>query len=272
MFNLLIVIFFSFQDINEIKVISYNIRYDNPKDGINIWDNRKSSIINFLNKEKPQLIGFQEVTHSQLLFLSEELSSYGFIGVGRDDGKTKGEYSPIFYNKNNFSLISQNTFWLSPTPEKISVGWDASMERICTYALVEDKRSKKRVWIFNTHLDHIGNKARAKSVELILDTIKKLNEEHYPIVLTGDFNLEDYTEPIKKLQKQFNDVLEGLNKSKKSYATFNGFKKNIIPKKRIDYIFTNKLKIKKASHKLITTPTMGWASDHHPVLAVLKYL
>ena len=272
MFNLLIIIFFSFHEISEIKVISYNIRYDNPKDGINIWDNRKSSIINFLNKEKPQLIGFQEVTHSQLLFLSEELSSYGFIGVGRDDGKTKGEYSPIFYNKNNFSLILQNTFWLSQTPDKISVGWDASMERICTYALVKDKRSKKRVWIFNTHLDHAGNKARVKSVELIMDTIEKLNEEQYPIILTGDFNLEDHTEPIKKLQKQFNDALGGLNKSKKTYATFNGFKKNIITKKRIDYIFTNKLKIKKARHELITTPSMGWASDHHPVLAILKYM
>ena len=142
MFNLLLIIFFSFQDISEIKVISYNIRYDNPKDGINIWDNRKSSIINFLNKEKPQIIGFQEVTHSQLLFLSDELSSYGFIGVGRDDGKTKGEYSPIFYNKNNFSLIHKIHFGFQ-TPSKISVGWDASMERICTYALVEDKRSKK---------------------------------------------------------------------------------------------------------------------------------
>ena len=111
--------------------------------------------------------------------------------MGRNDGKTKGEYSPIFYNKNNFRLISQNTFWLSQTPKKTSVGWDASMERICTYGLIEDKRSKKRILIFNTHLDHIGKKARVKSIELILDTIEKLNEEDSSIILTGDFNLED---------------------------------------------------------------------------------
>ena len=146
-----------------------------------------------MNNQKPELIGFQEVTHSQLLFLTDELSSYEFIGVGRDDGKTKGEYSPIFYNKNNFRLITENTFWLSKTPEKVSVGWDASMERICTYGLIEDKRSNKRIWVFNTHLDHIGKDARARSIELILDTIEKLNEEDNPIILTGDFNLEDHT-------------------------------------------------------------------------------
>ena len=270
-YHLFLLLFFSLLDGGDIKVISYNIRYDNPNDGINVWENRKHTISTFLNNQKPGLIGFQEVTHSQLLFLTNELSSYGFIGVGRNDGKTKGEYSPIFYNKNNFRLISQNTFWLSRTPEKISVGWDASMERICTYGLIEDKRSKKRILVFNTHLDHIGKKARVKSIELILDTIEKLNEEDIPIILTGDFNLEDHTKPIKELQKTFNDVQEGLSKSMKSYGTFNGFKKNLTQKKRIDYIFTKKFKIKKASHELVYTPKMEWASDHHPVLAILKY-
>ena len=135
-YHLFLLLFFSLLNGGDIKVISYNIRYDNPNDGINVWENRKHTISTFLNNQKPGLIGFQEVTHSQLLFLTNELSSYEFIGVGRDDGKTKGEYSPIFYNKNNFRLISQNTFWLSQTPEKVSVGWDASMERICTYGLI----------------------------------------------------------------------------------------------------------------------------------------
>ena len=272
MFNhLFFILVYFFLDVGDIKVISYNIRYDNPEDGVNVWENRKSTISIFLNNQKPELIGFQEVTHSQLLFLTDELSSYEFIGVGRDDGKTKGEYSPIFYNKNNFRLITENTFWLSQTPEKVSVGWDASMERICTYGLIEDKRSNKRIWVFNTHLDHIGKDARVRSIELILDTIEKLNEEDNPIILTGDFNLEDHTKPIVELQNIFNDVQEGISKSKKSYGTFNGFEKNLTQKKRIDYIFTKKLKIKKASHRLIKTPKMEWASDHHPVLAILKY-
>ena len=90
-----------FLGFNELKVISYNIRYNNPNDGINIWENRKSTIANFLIDESPDFIGLQEVMHSQLLFLLESMINYDFIGVGRDDGKTKGEYSPIFYNKNN---------------------------------------------------------------------------------------------------------------------------------------------------------------------------
>ena len=260
-----------FLSIKELKVISYNIRYNNPNDGINIWDNRKSTITKFLIDESPDFAGLQEVTYSQLSFLKDSLVNYSFIGVGRDDGKTKGEYSPIFYNKKKYKVLSNKTFWLSSSPEKASVGWDASMERICTYGLIEDKRSNKRIWVFNTHLDHIGNDARVRSIELILDTIEKLNEEDNPIILSGDFNLEDHTKPIKELQKTFNDVQEGISKSMKSYGTFNGFKKNLTQKKRIDYIFTKKLKTQKASHELVYTPKMEWASDHHPVLAILKY-
>ena len=146
-----------FLGVNELKVISYNIRYNNPNDGINVWENRKSTIANFLIDESPDFIGLQEVKHSQLLFLLESMINYDFIGVGRDDGKTKGEYSPIFYNKNKFIVLSQNTFWLSPTPKKVSVGWDASMERICTYGLFENIKTKEKFLVFNTHFDHIGN-------------------------------------------------------------------------------------------------------------------
>ena len=144
-----------FLNVEELKVISYNIRYNNPNDGINIWENRKSTITKFLIDENPDFAGLQEVTFSQLSFLTESLKNYGFIGVGRDDGKTKGEYSPIFYNKKKYNVVSSKTFWLSSTPEKVSVGWDASMERICTYGLFENLSSKEKVWVFNTHFDHV---------------------------------------------------------------------------------------------------------------------
>ena len=127
----------------EIKVISYNVRYNNPNDGKDIWENRRSTIVNFIKNENPDFLGLQEVNHAQLLFLNSNLSNYSFVGVGRDDGKTKGEYSPIFYNNNLFDLIKSDTFWLSSTPDKISVGWDASMERICTYGLFKSKTIKK---------------------------------------------------------------------------------------------------------------------------------
>jgi endonuclease/exonuclease/phosphatase family metal-dependent hydrolase len=160
----------------EIKVISYNIRYNNPNDGKDIWENRRTTIVDFIKNENPDFLGLQEVNHAQLLFLNSNLSNYSFVGVGRDDGKTKGEYSPIFYNNNLFDLIKSNTFWLSSTPDRISVGWDASMERICTYAVFKTKKNKKNIWVFNTHFDHIGIEAREKSADLIISMVNKLTK------------------------------------------------------------------------------------------------
>ena len=172
----LIVLFIS----NDIKVLSYNIRYNNPNDGKDIWDNRKESIVDFINHEDFDFAGLQEVTFSQLQYIEDKLVNYSYHGVGRDDGKQKGEFAPIFYNKNRYKLISGNTFWLSETPNTISVGWDASMERICTYALFEEKKSKRKFYVFNTHFDHIGVIARKKSAQLIIDYVNSLNENNFP--------------------------------------------------------------------------------------------
>ena len=153
--NLLLIIpILFFLNITEIKVISYNIRYNNSNDGINIWENRRSTIKNFIVDENPDFAGLQEVTYSQLIFLTESLKDYDYVGVGRDDGKTKGEFSPIFYNNNKYKVLSNDTFWLSSTPEKVSVGWDASMERICTYGLFENLDTKERLWVFNTPVSY----------------------------------------------------------------------------------------------------------------------
>ncbi|MFL2603094.1 MAG: endonuclease/exonuclease/phosphatase family protein [Flavobacteriaceae bacterium] len=259
-----------FLNVEELKVISYNIRYNNPNDGVNLWENRKSTITKFLIDENPDFAGLQEVTFSQLSFLTESLINYSFIGVGRDDGKTKGEYSPIFYNNKKYKVVSSKTFWLSSTPEKVSVGWDASMERICTYGLFENLSSKEKVWVFNTHFDHIGIKAREKSTDLILKKINEIKSMGNPIILTGDFNLNDTDSSIKKIQSQMKDVLLKINKSDTNYETYNGFKKIIKSKRRIDYIFVNNIEIKKAKNIHLKTPYGGWASDHHPVLSILK--
>ena len=259
-----------FLNIEELKVISYNIRYNNSNDGINIWENRKSTIAQFLIDESPDFAGLQEVTYSQLSFLKESLVNYNFIGVGRDDGKTKGEYSPIFFNKKKYQVLSNKTFWLSSTPEKVSVGWDASMERICTYGLFENIYSKEKLWVFNTHFDHIGNEARKNSTDLILKRINEIKSTGDPIILTGDFNLNDNHSSIKKIQSQMKDVLLKINKSDTHYETYNGFKNMIESKRRIDYIFVNNIEVKKAKNIHLKTPYGGWASDHHPVLSILK--
>ena len=256
---------------DEIKVISYNVRYNNPNDGKDIWENRRSTIVNLIKNENPDFLGLQEVNHAQLLFLNSNLSNYSFVGVGRDDGKTKGEYSPIFYNNNLFDLIKSDTFWLSSTPDKISVGWDASMERICTYAVFKSKTNKKNIWVFNTHFDHIGIEAREKSAYLIISVINKLTEPEDYVVLTGDFNLLDDSKPIMNLQSNFNDTNKNLEKTDKSYGTFNNFKLNFVSKSRIDYVFEKNFKLINSRHIIVKTPEGRWASDHHPILAKLKF-
>ncbi|MBT5233297.1 MAG: endonuclease/exonuclease/phosphatase family protein [Flavobacteriaceae bacterium] len=256
---------------DEIKVISYNVRYNNPNDGKDIWENRRSTIVNLIKNENPDFLGLQEVNHAQLLFLNSNLSNYSFVGVGRDDGKTKGEYSPIFYNNNLFDLIKSDTFWLSSTPDKISVGWDASMERICTYAVFKSKTNKKNIWVFNTHFDHIGIEAREKSADLIISVINKLTEPEDYVVLTGDFNLLDDSKPIMNLQSNFNDTNKNLEKTDKSYGTFNNFKLNFVSKSRIDYVFEKNFKLINSRHIIVKTPEGRWASDHHPILAKLKF-
>ena len=269
---LLIIPILFFLNINDLKVISYNIRYNNSNDGINIWENRRSTIKNFIVDENPDFAGLQEVTYSQLIFLTESLKDYDYIGVGRDDGKTKGEFSPIFYNKNKYKVLTNDTFWLSSTPEKVSIGWDASMERICTYGLFENLDTKERLWVFNTHFDHIGNHAREKSTDLILKKINSIKSKDIPVILTGDFNLNDDNFSIKKIQKQLNDVLINIKKTDLNYETYNGFKNLVKSKRRIDYIFTRNFEVKEAKHVYIKTPYGGWASDHHPVLSLLiKY-
>ena len=145
MFRILIVLFFILvQSSDEIKAISYNIRYNNPKDGMNVWENRKATVMGLLNEQSADFVGLQEVVHAQLLDLVEGLPTYNYVGIGRKDGKTKGEYSPIFFKKDKYSVLQSNTFWLSETPDLVSKGWDASLERICTYGLFENKKNQKK--------------------------------------------------------------------------------------------------------------------------------
>ena len=250
---------------NTLEVVSYNIRYDNFQDGENQWDIRKETLASYLLKSSPDIIGMQEVLNNQLADLSNFLKEYKYVGVGREDGKTKGEYSPIFYRKSKLKVLKSSTFWLSETPQKISVGWDAALERICTYALFIDRKSKKQFWVFNTHFDHLGVIARSESVNLILEQISILNVNDYPILVTGDLNLTPETLPIKKFQSNLNDVLSDFNLNDPKYGTFNGFDITKNANRRIDYIFQKGFRVLSAEHMWIKTPKDLWASDHHPV-------
>ncbi|MEK9613039.1 MAG: endonuclease/exonuclease/phosphatase family protein [Flavobacteriaceae bacterium] len=260
-----------FNSASDLKVLSYNIRYNNPKDGKNQWEFRKETILKQLLKSEYDLIGMQEVVYDQLNYLASGLSEYSYVGVGREDGKQKGEFSPIFYRKTSLKLLESNTFWLSKTPDQISVGWDAALERICTYAQFEHLSSGKQFWIFNTHFDHIGKLARAQSAQLILNKIEALNTQKVPIILTGDFNLTPETKPIQILQAQLVDIQNKLPQTAPNYGTFTGFEISPRSQRRIDYIFSKGFSKAVGNHLLIKTPKGLWASDHHPVEGVLNF-
>src|SRR5687768_6095815 len=188
--NLTILLIFLFSSLGAqpITVMSYNIRYDNPGDGVNQWDKRKAKVFALLKKYDPDIIGVQEALHHQLTDISDNLKEYEFFGVGRDDGKQKGESSAIFIRKKRFRIKEQNTFWLSKTPDVPgSKDWDAAITRVVTWARLEDKKTKRAFVMINTHFDHRGKESRKHSAALLKDRAAMLAKD-LPVIITGDFN------------------------------------------------------------------------------------
>ncbi|MBL7886447.1 MAG: endonuclease/exonuclease/phosphatase family protein [Flavobacterium sp.] len=256
-----------------LKLITYNIRYDNPNDGENAWPNRKDNLTSQLAFYEPDVFGIQEALHHQVEQISKALLDYSYVGVARD-GEKQGEASPIFYKKNRFDLLQQNTFWLSETPKKISKGWDAALNRICTYVLLKDKKSNQHFWVFNTHLDHLGELARTNSIQLILNQIKKVNTKNYPVFFMGDFNTKPSEERIINLKKEMNDSFEiAIQKPFGPVGTFNGFHHNEPVNDRIDYIFISKnntIKVIKCA-VLSDSKDLRYPSDHLPVYVEITF-
>lgn len=265
----------SFAQKDTITVISFNIRYNNPGDGDNIWDNRKASVVKMVEMERPDFLCIQEAYMVQLSYLLDKLPDYQYIGVGRDDGKQGGEHMAILYRAERYEWVSHSDFWLSETPDVCSRGWDAACHRIVTWGFFKDKKSGKYLYCFNTHLDHVGEIARRESVKLIAKRIKqdaldnKLNkafDKKAPIFLTGDFNSgteSEIFEPLKKIMKQAREDAPVTDHR----GTFNGWgnaPNNIV----IDHIF-----YKNATpilfHTLDSDKYGRWLiSDHYPVKCV----
>ena len=249
----------------EIAVLSYNIRYNSPGDGLDLWDLRKTELINQIKELDPMCFGVQEATLTQMKDLEAGLPDYDYVGVGRDDGGTKGEFSAIFYKSSEMKVLEENTFWLSETPEKVSVGWDAALPRICTYAKFELTSSKKQFWHFNTHFDHIGETARAESVKFIVSKIADLVSFGDIVVLSGDFNAEPHEEPILVLNASFEDPADRVN-LQGLMGTFSGFQLDAVLDRRIDYIFTKGVSVMSYQHLDAKRANGRWISDHLPVL------
>lgn len=253
----------------EFNVASYNIRFNNPHDNENWWGHRKEATVDLLKANDLISFGVQEAVLNQMEYLDSNLENYSYVGVGRDDGKTSGEYSAIFYRK-DLKLITSGTFWLSPTPDKVSKGWDAALPRVCTYAQFE-MEDGNRFWHFNTHFDHVGVEARAESAQLIIDKIKEMTGKRDAVILTGDFNVTPDTDPYANIVKYMDDDLE-KSKSKLigPIGTFSGFDVNSKLERRIDYIFSRNLEVLSYSHLDDKRDNGLWVSDHLPVVATFS--
>lgn len=256
----------------DLKVMSFNIRLQVESDKQNAWTERKPEVLELLSYYHPDYFGVQEALPEQMKDIKAGLNNYDYVGVGRDDGKEKGEFSALFYDTGKLQVIKSGTFWLSETPEKPSKGWDAALNRICTYAVFKDKKSKKEFLAMNLHFDHIGNIARAKSSELILKKIKELNSKNLPVVLSGDFNLTEDTVPIKTLSQSLEDSFyHSKTKHYGPVGTFTAFNVNEVPKDRIDYIFVKGFTVKSHRHINDRRENLLYPSDHFPVLVDLQF-
>ncbi|HRZ73654.1 MAG TPA: endonuclease/exonuclease/phosphatase family protein [Flavobacterium sp.] len=257
----------------DLKLMTYNIRLDVASDGENSWANRKDFFTAQIKFYEPDIFGIQEATPNQVIDISNELTQYNQVGIGRE-GEGKGESSNIYFKKERFKVITENTFWLSETPNQISKGWDAAFYRVCTYVLLKDTKKNILFWVFNTHLDHVGEIARTKGIELILKQIEKVNTKNYPVFFMGDFNSEPSTERIISLQSKMNDSREiAIQKPFGPTGTFNGFKHNEPVTILIDYIFVSKnntLKINKYA-VLSDSKDLKYPSDHLPVFIEVNY-
>ncbi len=260
-----------------LEIMSFNIRYDNPSDGLNSWDNRKEFVVSFLSDELPDVIGFQEVLVHQLRYLGDQLEDYTYVGSGRDDGIESGEFVPIFYKKNKYELLSTSQFWLSDTPEiPGSKCWGAPLPRIVTWAKLRDKSNGYIFFVFNAHLSHVSEYARNESAVLILKKIHSLAGDA-PVVLTGDFNATAEEKMYHTLVGHWQDKLplwdartQSKNPPSGGAQTFNGFSEETVPI-GIDFIFMNGYfnAINFTTHALKQEDM--FISDHYPIQAELQF-
>ncbi len=258
-----------------VDVMSFNVRYDNPADSLNNWRFRKDWVAGAIRFYDAEIVGTQEVLHGQLLDLQERLPDYGVVGVGREDGQQKGEYSALWYKKDRFELLDSGNFWLSETPEVAgSKGWDGACERIAAWAKLKDKRTRTVLLALNTHLDHVGVEARRQGVALVLDKVQELGAG-LPVVVTGDFNADPASEVVRQVTDAGNPkhLTDARTVSPVVYGpdwTFHDFGR--VPmneRERIDYVFLGgEWKVLRYG-VLAEQENEGFLSDHAPVLVTL---
>ena len=259
-----------YEKISYYKIISFNVRYSSAPeiDGDNRWELRRDASVKMVAKHKPLVMGLQEACPDQIDFLDLNLTGYKHIGVGRDDGKRAGEMMAIYYDTTRLTLLDSGTFWLSETPEKVSIGWDAACNRTCTWGHFKVNDTGFEFLYFNTHLDHLGSLARKNSINLIVDKMTELNPDNVPVFLSGDFNSttdDPIFDPLKASLKDAREVSAISDK----IITYNGFgtvtdNPNTRKEWVIDHIFFSGVN-PMAFRVLNGNYGVPFISDHYPI-------
>lgn len=278
-FSLLVLMIVSVQACiaQDINVMTFNIRLNIASDSLHAWPYRKDNVLSQINYHKVDILGVQEAVPGQISDLSNALIRYRYVGVGREGGD-KGEYSAIFYNTQRLQLLASSTFWLSRTPGVVaSIGWDAALPRIVTWAKFKDVRTGKRFFVFNTHFDHMGKMARKESARLLLRAVDSIAGKSVAIA-TGDFNAHPDDEPMQIIMNSSSPgkLFDTKGVTEEPHygptGTFNAFGPRETSAKPIDYIFFNR-GVRVLQHATISQTWMGrFASDHFAVLARIQLL
>jgi endonuclease/exonuclease/phosphatase family metal-dependent hydrolase len=256
------------------EAMTYNIRLDLASDGDNAWPHRRSALTALVAYQAPDFVGMQEVLQQQKQAVEADLPAYQFVGVARDDGKEKGEYSPLGFRRDRFTLVGSGTFWLSPTPDTPSKGWDAALPRIATWARLHDRSAKRILLVVNTHFDHIGEVARQESARQIRRWIDGQRKAGETAVLMGDFNSPATSNPYAAIVEPGKGALRDSRMISRTphygpLGTFTGFKIAQMDPSPIDHIFVSD-DVTVLRHATLTDQNGGkLPSDHYPVVADL---
>ena len=279
---LLVLILFplqSFVSAFEIDSLSFNIRFDNSKDGENAWPKRKEMVGQWVKSESPDVIGLQEALRHQIDDIKKIATAYSEYGVGRDDGKSRGEHCTILYLKKRFSLDKSDcgTFWFSDTPEKIaSKSWGNEIPRICTWARFIEKKTEKGFYVYNVHYDHRSQPSRLGASELIIQRISKRKRSNEPIILMGDFNASENNPAIKIFKDEplnLVDTFRVVKPDEKMVKTFHGFRGGSFSGGKIDHVFMLPKMGKVSSAEIVRfSKEKRYLSDHYPVRAKLSFI
>ncbi len=254
---------------HDLSIMSFNIRFDTSEDNENQWSNRKEACVKMLDEKKPDILGIQEGLENQVTYLNLNLLGYSFIGVGRDNGLNQGEYAAIFYKSGKFKLLDKGSFWLSETPDKPSIGWDANNIRIVTWGKFENLNEGNTFYVFNTHFDHKGKIAQKESSHLLIAKVKEIvTAEKSPVFLLGDFNILFGNARLGPITSNFESA-RNTSLLKDNYKSYNAWGRWYL-NRNIDFIFYKNASI--LSFKTVVDDYgVAFLSDHYPILGYFDF-